>query len=58
MIYIKFNDETTKIPITKVTRLSDNIICFTGAVENTSGFISYIDDEEVGENAENSADNS
>lgn len=49
MIYIKFNDETTKIPITKVTRLSDNIICFTGAVENTSGFISYIDDEEVGD---------
>lgn len=49
MIYIKFNDETTKMPITKVTRLSDNVVCFTGAKENISGFKTYIDEEEVGD---------
>ena len=49
MIEVKFNNEGIKIPITKVRRLSDNIMCLTGVTENTSGFKTYIDDEEVGD---------
>lgn len=49
MLEIKFNNEEIKIPVTKFRRLNDNVIYITGVTENTSGFKTYIDDEQVGD---------
>lgn len=52
MVYIKFNNEENKTPVTQFRRLNDNIVYITGVTENTSGFKTYIDDEQVGDFSE------
>lgn len=49
MIYIKFNDQNIKIPVNSFRRINNNIIAMSSTIENTSGFKTYNNDEEVGD---------
>lgn len=52
MLEIKFNNREDKTPVTYLRKINDNVMLIRDVEANTSGFKTYIDDEQVGDFSE------
>lgn len=49
MIYVKFNNQEELIEVPNLKRINENVMCLPNVEPNESGFITFIDDEQVGD---------
>lgn len=49
MIYVKFNNQDELIEVPNLIRINDNVMCLPNVEPNENGFITFIDDEQVGD---------